>query len=128
MYEITKAVFYKEKRNVASGKVEFDQNGIISEITVPELSEEKLESLLKSTLTSHGIEVMDVILERASVKIIDSSVVVKLYENESGEQASEEELESFGKGDIDLFLGCYKYDIQKVQRENVEIGSLFTPI
>jgi predicted nucleic acid-binding protein len=73
-------------------------------------------------LDYHGVNLVDVVLSKLSVKVIDSSVVVKLYETEDGTTAGSDDLADWHAGVKDLFLGCYKHDIQKVERANVDLG------
>lgn len=122
MYEVTKSVYYREKRNFEKGKVEAEDNGVVSTIESPECSDENIEVLVDQVLKYHNVSLVDIVLSKLSVKVIDSSVVVKLYETEDRNSATSEDFGDWHAGVKDLFLGCYKHDIQKVERANVDLG------
>lgn len=122
MYEVTKSAYYREKRNFEKGKTEAEDNGVVSTIDSPDCSDDDVEDLVKKILDHHGINLVDVVLSKLSVKVIDSSVVVKLYETESGNTAESNEIANWHAGVVDLYLGCYKHDIQKVERANIDLS------
>lgn len=121
MYEVTKSVYYREKRNFEKGKVEDGENGVVSSIETPDCSDENVELLIQQVLDFHNVKLVDVVLSKLSVKVIESSVVVKLYEMEDGSSATTDNIADWHAGVIDLYLGCYKHDIQKVERANVDL-------
>jgi hypothetical protein len=129
MYEVAKVVFYKEQRN-NKGKVESSDNNVVSELEAPSFKDinDSIESLVSQLLTLHEVSASDVVLGKVSAKVIDSSVVIKNFEGASGKPANSKEYTAFNAGKGDLFLGCYKYDIQKVERVAVSMGDLFTSL
>jgi len=128
MFEVTKSVYYKEKRNFENGKVEDSANGKVVNIHTPGCSDDDMESLVSLVAEHHKITAADLIIGKVSAKVIDSSIVVKLYENEKGDPVSDEEIGDWHSGKMDVFLGCYKHDVQQVKRSDVDLGSMFSGI
>lgn len=125
MFEVTKSVFYREKRNFEKGKVEDEDNGVVKAIHTPGVADEDMEKLVSIITDHHKITSSDIIFGKASVKIIESSIIIKRYLNNESEIVSDSEIGDWEAGKIDIYLGCYKHEIQKVERARVDLGSMF---
>ena len=124
MFEVVKNIYYREKRDAKGAKVDDATNGVVRDVDNSIDSTKEISGVVDSIMKKHGISGSDVLLGTVNVKVIDSSVVVKLYEAEDGKKADRATLKKWKSGGADLFLGCYKYDIQKVVRDSVDFGDM----
>jgi 3D (Asp-Asp-Asp) domain-containing protein len=125
MFEVTKSIYYNEKRNFKKGKVESKDNGQIKNIDTPSFSEESTDVLAEKVIMGYNISMMDVVSNKVSVKLNGSSVVIKRYEMGDGTAVTDEQLGEWQGGKIDIFLGCYKHDIQKIERADIDFENVF---
>lgn len=125
MFEVTNSVYYNEKRNFKSGKVENEDNGKVKNIETIDFSGDSAATVAEKIVKNYGITMMDVVTNKVSVKLNGSSVVIKRYEMNDGEAVDDAQLGEWQGGKIDLFLGCYKHDIQKVERADVSFENVF---
>jgi len=125
MFEVTSSVYYNEKRNFESGKVESEDNGKVKALETLVLSADTTTELAQKGVESYGVTMMDVVTNKVSVKLNGSSVVIKRYEMADGEVAGDVQLGEWQGGKIDVYLGCYKHDIQIVERADVSFDNVF---
>lgn len=125
MFEVTNSIYYNEKRNFKKGKIESKGNGQIKHIDTPSFSEENTDVLAEKLISEYKITMMDVVSNKVSVKLNGSSVVIKRYEMADGTAVTDEQLGEWQGGKIDIFLGCYKHDIQKIERADINFENVF---
>jgi hypothetical protein len=123
MFKVVKSVYYREKRNSDGIKIDDESNGVVKDIEGDFSPMESIVEVSADILESHGIAATDLLLNKVSAEVVGSSLVVKLYEIEDGSRAATDDLAVWKDGG-ELFLGCYKYDIQKVVMQDINFDEI----
>ncbi len=123
MFKVVKSVYYREKRNSDGIKIDDESNGVVKDIEGDFSPMESIVEVSADILKSHGIAATDLLLNKVSAEVVGSSLVVKLYEIEDGSRAATDDLAVWKDGG-ELFLGCYKYDIQKVVMQDINFDEI----
>lgn len=123
MFKVVKSVYYREKRNSDGIKVDDESNGVVGDIESNFDPKENIVDVSSDILKSHNIGATDLLLNKVSAEVVGSSLVIKLYEAEDHSRATEEDLSAWKEGG-ELYLGCYKYDIQRVVMQDINFDDM----